>query len=108
MVEKVFYFEYDIIYIICTFFQNYDSFINPGLRNNDEELRPISLITNVSVELGAYQVALEEVLTWLLEAEDHLAQHEQVPGNLEMLKDLFHAHEVNIIMVSLFSFYYYW
>lgn len=57
-------------------------------------MRPVSMITNVSVELGAYQVALEEVLTWLLEAEDQLAQHDQIPENLELLKDLFHAHEV--------------
>ncbi len=62
--------------------------------SNDELLRPVSLITNVSVELGAYQVALEEVLTWLLEAEDQLTHHEQIPENLEMLKDLFHSHEV--------------
>lgn len=62
-------------------------------------MRPVSLITNVSVELGAYQVALEEVLTWLLEAEDQLAQHEQIPENLELLKDLFHAHEVCVILI---------
>lgn len=62
-------------------------------------MRPVSLITNVSVELGAYQVALEEVLTWLLEAEDQLAQHDQIPENLELLKDLFHAHEVCFVFI---------
>lgn len=46
------------------------------------------------MELGAYQVALEEVLTWLLEAEDKLTHDEHVPDNLELLKDLFHSHEV--------------
>lgn len=46
------------------------------------------------MDLGAYQVALEEVLTWLLEAEDQLAQHEHIPENLELLKERFHAHEV--------------
>lgn len=77
-----------------TFLQNYDN-LNACQRSSDEELRPVSSITNVSVELGAYQVALEEVLTWLLEAEDQLMQREQIPENLEMLKDLFHAHEVS-------------
>jgi dystrophin len=57
------------------------------------------LITNVSLDLGAYQVALEEVLTWLLEAEDQLSQHEQIPENLEMLKERFHAHEVIIARI---------
>lgn len=80
--------------IVCFILQpNYDTASAYQFSNSDE-LRPISLLTNVSVELGAYQVALEEVLTWLLEAEDKLAQHEHIPENLETLKNLFHAHEV--------------
>ncbi|XP_049782226.1 dystrophin, isoforms A/C/F/G/H-like, partial [Schistocerca cancellata] len=55
--------------------------------------RPISLATNVSVELGGYQVALEEVLTWLLEAEDKLSQSPVLAGDLETVKSQFHAHE---------------
>lgn len=61
-------------------------------------MRPLSSATNVSVELGGYQVALEEVLTWLLEAEDKLAHHETVPDDLDALKELFHSHEVRSII----------
>jgi len=52
------------------------------------------MLTNISVELGGYQTALEEVLTWLLEAEDHLHQSEKIPEELKGVKDIFHAHEV--------------
>ena len=62
--------------------------------------RPLSLATNVSVELGGYQVALEEVLTWLLEAEDVL-NHASEPGsNLEELKRQFHEHESFLMELS--------
>ncbi|GLH12301.1 Dystrophin, isoforms A/C/F/G/H [Gryllus bimaculatus] len=55
--------------------------------------RPLSLATNVSVELGSYQAALEEVLTWLLEAEDKLNNTPPVEGNLEAIKEQFYQHE---------------
>ncbi|XP_015432799.1 PREDICTED: dystrophin-like [Dufourea novaeangliae] len=62
--------------------------------------RPMSLATNVSVELGGYQVALEEVLTWLLEAEDKL-NHAPEPGSsLEVLKQQFHEHEIFLMELS--------
>ncbi|XP_023317412.1 dystrophin, isoforms A/C/F/G/H isoform X2 [Trichogramma pretiosum] len=55
--------------------------------------RPVSLATNVSVELGGYQAALEEVLTWLLEAEDVLSQAEEPDNDLEKVKNQFYQHE---------------
>ncbi|XP_033212090.1 dystrophin, isoforms A/C/F/G/H isoform X2 [Belonocnema kinseyi] len=62
--------------------------------------RPMSLATNVSVELGGYQVALEEVLTWLLEAEDKL-NHAPDPGEtLDILKEQFHEHETFLMELS--------
>ncbi|XP_026823545.1 dystrophin, isoforms A/C/F/G/H isoform X3 [Ooceraea biroi] len=62
--------------------------------------RPMSLATNVSVELGGYQVALEEVLTWLLEAEDKL-NHAPKPGStLDILKEQFHEHETFLMELS--------
>ncbi|XP_011703310.1 PREDICTED: dystrophin-like isoform X10 [Wasmannia auropunctata] len=62
--------------------------------------RPMSLATNVSVELGGYQVALEDVLTWLLEAEDKL-NHAPEPGStLDMLKQQFHEHETFLMELS--------
>lgn len=56
--------------------------------------RPLSVATNVSVELGSYQVALEEVLTWLLEAEDKLHLDEPVADHLQDVKQQFRQHEV--------------
>ncbi|XP_018376994.1 PREDICTED: dystrophin-like isoform X9 [Trachymyrmex cornetzi] len=62
--------------------------------------RPMSLATNVSVELGGYQVALEDVLTWLLEAEDKL-NHAPEPGStLDVLKQQFHEHETFLMELS--------
>lgn len=46
------------------------------------------------MELGGYQVALEEVLTWLLEAEDKLNDSSVTEGALESVKEQFHSHEV--------------
>lgn len=62
--------------------------------------RPMSLATNVSVELGGYQVALEEVLTWLLEAEDKLNHAPELGTNLETLKQQFHEHEAFLIELT--------
>ncbi|KAF3428529.1 hypothetical protein E2986_11233 [Frieseomelitta varia] len=76
--------------------QNTLSFTNFGTPAS----RPMSLATNVSVELGGYQVALEEVLTWLLEAEDKL-NHVPEPGStLELLKQQFHEHETFLVELS--------
>lgn len=76
--------------------QNVLSFTNFGTPTS----RPMSLATNVSVELGGYQVALEEVLTWLLEAEDKL-NHAPDPGSsLEVLKQQFHEHETFLMELS--------
>lgn len=65
---------------------------------NARPSRPVSLATNISVELGGYQVAMEEVLTWLLEAEDKL-NHDDLPADtdLETVKEQFHSHEVTVI-----------
>ncbi|XP_011268951.1 dystrophin isoform X8 [Camponotus floridanus] len=76
--------------------ENTLSFSNFGLPAS----RPISLATNVSVELGGYQVALEDVLTWLLEAEDKL-NHAPEPGStLDILKQQFHEHETFLMELS--------
>lgn len=52
------------------------------------------MLTNISIELGGYQTALEEVLTWLLEAEDRLHQSATIPEELEGVREIFHSHEV--------------
>ncbi|XP_033847002.1 LOW QUALITY PROTEIN: dystrophin [Periophthalmus magnuspinnatus] len=45
------------------------------------------------VDLDTYQTTLEEVLTWLLEAEDTLHGQEEVSDDVEEVKDQFHTHE---------------
>lgn len=48
----------------------------------------------LEVDLDSYQTTLEEVLTWLLEAEDTLIIQEDVSTDVEEVKEQFHTHEV--------------
>uniref|UniRef100_A0A8B9J9S4 Utrophin n=1 Tax=Astyanax mexicanus TaxID=7994 RepID=A0A8B9J9S4_ASTMX len=58
-----------------------------------------STVTEVEMEGGdemdleSYQVTLEEVLTWLLSAEDALHIQDEVSDDVEEVKDQFHTHE---------------
>ncbi|KAJ0060835.1 hypothetical protein NL108_001690, partial [Boleophthalmus pectinirostris] len=45
------------------------------------------------VDLDTYQTTLEEVLTWLLSAEDTLHVQEEVSDDVEEVKEQFHTHE---------------
>uniref|UniRef100_A0A3B5QM75 Calponin-homology (CH) domain-containing protein n=1 Tax=Xiphophorus maculatus TaxID=8083 RepID=A0A3B5QM75_XIPMA len=47
----------------------------------------------VEVDLDSYQTTLEEVLTWLLSAEDALHIQDEVSDDVEEVKDQFHTHE---------------
>uniref|UniRef100_A0A673BFA0 Dystrophin n=1 Tax=Sphaeramia orbicularis TaxID=375764 RepID=A0A673BFA0_9TELE len=47
----------------------------------------------VRVSLESYQAALEEVLTWLLSAEDGLQAQPPISNNVEEVKEQFHTHE---------------
>ncbi|KAM4529492.1 utrophin isoform 3-T3 [Fundulus diaphanus] len=47
----------------------------------------------LEVDLDSYQLTLEEVLTWLLSAEDALHAEDEVSDNVEEVKDQFHTHE---------------
>uniref|UniRef100_A0A3P8UV04 Calponin-homology (CH) domain-containing protein n=1 Tax=Cynoglossus semilaevis TaxID=244447 RepID=A0A3P8UV04_CYNSE len=47
----------------------------------------------LEVDLDSYQTTLEEVLTWLLEAEDTLIIQEDVSTDVEEVKEQFHTHE---------------
>ncbi|XP_020277675.1 dystrophin, isoforms A/C/F/G/H-like isoform X3 [Pseudomyrmex gracilis] len=76
--------------------ENALSFSNFGMPSS----RPVSLATNVSVELGGYQVALEDVLTWLLEAEDKLHNGPEPGATLDIVKQQFHEHESFLIELS--------
>lgn len=48
------------------------------------------------MDLDSYQTALEEVLTWLLSAEDALQAQGDISSDVEVVKEQFHTHEVCI------------
>ncbi|XP_043925536.1 utrophin isoform X2 [Protopterus annectens] len=52
-----------------------------------------STVTEIEVDLDSYQVALEEVLVWLLSAEDALHDQPAISDNVEEVKDQFSTHE---------------
>ncbi|RXM31709.1 Dystrophin [Acipenser ruthenus] len=52
-----------------------------------------SPLMEAEVHLDSYQSALEEVLTWLLSAEDALHTHGDVSSDVEEVKEQFHTHE---------------
>uniref|UniRef100_A0A667Z2P6 Utrophin n=1 Tax=Myripristis murdjan TaxID=586833 RepID=A0A667Z2P6_9TELE len=47
----------------------------------------------LEVDLDSYQATLEEVLTWLLSAEDSLHMQDEVSDDVEEVKEQFHTHE---------------
>ncbi|MGH0165245.1 UNVERIFIED_CONTAM: hypothetical protein FKN15_062821 [Acipenser sinensis] len=55
-----------------------------------------STVTEMEVDLDSYQATLEEVLTWLLSAEDTLQMQENISNDVEDVKDQFHTHEVHL------------
>ncbi|XP_075984484.1 dystrophin isoform X3 [Anticarsia gemmatalis] len=63
--------------------------------------RPLSTATTGSVELGGYYAAFEEVLAWLLEAEERLAEAPATDtDDLQRLKEHFHSHEKFLLELS--------
>ncbi|KAJ6660138.1 hypothetical protein lerEdw1_018065, partial [Lerista edwardsae] len=52
-----------------------------------------STVTEVDMDLDSYQVALEEVLTWLLYAEDTFQEQEDISDDVEDVKEQFATHE---------------
>ncbi|XP_066556846.1 utrophin isoform X3 [Amia ocellicauda] len=52
-----------------------------------------STVTEMEVDLDSYQATLEEVLTWLLSAEDTLQMQDDISDDVEEVKDQFHTHE---------------
>lgn len=49
---------------------------------------------DTEVDLESYQTALEEVLSWLLSAEDSLQAQGDISTDVEEVKEQFHTHEV--------------
>ncbi|XP_015203173.2 utrophin isoform X3 [Lepisosteus oculatus] len=68
---------------------------SPGLEEETSSSRAEtpSTVTEMEVDLNSYQVALEEVLTWLLSAEDTLHMQDDISDDVEEVKGQFHTHE---------------
>uniref|UniRef100_A0A3Q2ECQ7 Calponin-homology (CH) domain-containing protein n=1 Tax=Cyprinodon variegatus TaxID=28743 RepID=A0A3Q2ECQ7_CYPVA len=61
---------------------------------DQEELqRGLSPLPPGSTSLESYQASLEEVLTWLLSAEDSLHAQPVISSHVEEVKEQFHTHE---------------
>ncbi|XP_033837659.2 dystrophin isoform X13 [Periophthalmus magnuspinnatus] len=67
-----------------------DQFLSTG---HEELQRGLSPLPPGSTSLESYQAALEEVLTWLLSAEDGLQAQPPISDNVEEVKEQFHTHE---------------
>ncbi|XP_030603146.1 dystrophin isoform X3 [Archocentrus centrarchus] len=67
-----------------------DQFLGPG---QEELQRGLSPLPSGATSLESYQAALEEVLTWLLSAEDGLQGQAPISSHVEEVKDQFHTHE---------------
>ncbi|XP_075813326.1 dystrophin isoform X1 [Microtus pennsylvanicus] len=52
-----------------------------------------SSLMETEVNLDSYQTALEEVLSWLLSAEDTLQAQGEISNDVEKVKEQFHTHE---------------
>ncbi|XP_078086589.1 LOW QUALITY PROTEIN: utrophin-like [Mustelus asterias] len=52
-----------------------------------------STVPEMDVDLDSYQAVLEEVLTWLLSAEDTLHMQGDISLDVEEVKEQFHIHE---------------
>uniref|UniRef100_A0A3Q3EFJ0 Dystrophin n=2 Tax=Kryptolebias marmoratus TaxID=37003 RepID=A0A3Q3EFJ0_KRYMA len=67
-----------------------DQFLTPS---QEELQRGLSPLPPGSVSLESYQASLEEVLTWLLSAEDGLQAQPPISNHVEEVKEQFHTHE---------------
>ena len=50
--------------------------------------------------MSTFQGSMEVVLTWLLEADDTLQQQAEIGDTIQTAKELFHRHEVYLIIHS--------
>ncbi|XP_028903681.1 utrophin isoform X4 [Ornithorhynchus anatinus] len=59
-----------------------------------------SMVTEVDMDLDSYQEALEEVLTWLLSAEDTFQEQDDISKDVEQVKDQFATHEAFMMKLT--------
>ncbi|XP_013770092.1 dystrophin-like [Pundamilia nyererei] len=67
-----------------------DQLLDPSQEELQQRLSPLPAGTT---SLESYQAALEEVLTWLLSAEDGLQGQAPISNHVEEVKEQFHTHE---------------
>ncbi|XP_006870206.1 PREDICTED: dystrophin-like isoform X2 [Chrysochloris asiatica] len=65
----------------------------PQLLKAPEDKSFGSSLKEADINLDSYQTALEEVLSWLLSAEDSLQAQGEISKNVEEVKEQFHTHE---------------
>ncbi|XP_030304179.1 dystrophin isoform X2 [Calypte anna] len=67
--------------------------VPPQFVETVEEKTFSTVRTRSDTDLENYQTALEEVLTWLLSAEDALKAQGDISNDVEVVKEQFHTHE---------------
>lgn len=94
-----------MMYIMCLFQALAQSGIEPPALPSREVLKEAiatakleeEALRGPTVELTSYQNIVEEVLSWLLIADDRITNMEPVSENLNEVKGQFQEHEVIII-----------
>uniref|UniRef100_A0A803XLV7 Dystrophin n=1 Tax=Meleagris gallopavo TaxID=9103 RepID=A0A803XLV7_MELGA len=67
-------------------------FICPFLETVEKRTYTTTVMRS-EMDLDSYQTALEEVLTWLLSAEEALQAQGDISSDVEVVKEQFHTHE---------------
>ncbi|KFQ12665.1 Dystrophin, partial [Leptosomus discolor] len=67
--------------------------VPPQFLETVEERTFSTMRMGTAMDLENYQAALEEVLTWLLSAEDALQAQGDISNDVEVVKEQFHTHE---------------
>ncbi|NXM47158.1 DMD protein, partial [Gymnorhina tibicen] len=67
--------------------------VPPQFLESVEEKTFSTMRMGAGMDLENYQTALEEVLTWLLSAEDALQAQGDISNDVEVVKEQFHTHE---------------
>ncbi|XP_042644227.1 dystrophin isoform X9 [Tyto alba] len=67
--------------------------VPPQFLETVEEKTFSTMRMGTEMDLENYQTALEEVLTWLLSAEDALQAQGDISNDVEVVKEQFHTHE---------------
>ncbi|XP_072363571.1 utrophin isoform X2 [Scyliorhinus torazame] len=67
--------------------------VTSGKESLSSQTETSSTVPEMNVDLDSYQAVLEEVLTWLLSAEDTLHMQGDISSDVEEVKEQFHIHE---------------